>query len=218
MPELDSSLELARGLVEISRALGTAASYLVTDMSQPLGRWTGHTAEVLETFQCLSGEGPEDLMEVTFAQAEEVSRLVGQPVTRAEMDEALSSGRARECFERWAALQGADPAWLADPRFPLAPVERPLLARRSGRLSAVDVRQIGLLLVEAGGGRSRPEDAVDFGVSLETKARLGQEVREGDELARVYLRKDDDRLAHAFEACFTVADGGEAPQLIAARS
>ena len=217
LPELDSSLELARGLVETARALGTPASWLVTDMSQPLGRWTGHTAEVLETFQCLSGEGPEDLMEVTFAQAEEVSRLVGQPVTRLEMDEALSSGRARERFERWAALQGADPAWLASPRFPLAPVERPLLARHSGTLAAVDVRQIGLLLVEAGGGRSRPEDAVDHGVSLETKARLGQEVREGDELARVYLRRDDDRLAHAFEACFTVADQGEAPPLIAAR-
>ena len=67
LPELDSSLELARGLVETARALGTPASCLVTDMSQPLGRWAGHTAEVLETFQCLSGEGPEDLMEVTFA-------------------------------------------------------------------------------------------------------------------------------------------------------
>jgi pyrimidine-nucleoside phosphorylase len=217
LPELDSSLELARGLVETARALGTAASSLVTDMSQPLGRWTGHTAEVLETFQCLAGEGPADLMEVTFAQAEEVSRLVGQPVTRREMEAALSSGRARERFEQWAALQGADPAWLANPRFPLAPVERPLLARRSGALASVDVRQLGLLLVEAGGGRSRPEDAVDFGISLETKARLGQEVREGEEIARVYLRRDDDRLAGLLEDCFQVADGGEAPPLIAGR-
>jgi pyrimidine-nucleoside phosphorylase len=217
LPELERSLELARGLVETSRALGTPASYLVTDMSQPLGRWTGHTAEVLETFQCLSGEGPADLMEVTFAQAEEVSRLVGQPVTRAEMDEAISSGRARERFEQWAALQGAVPAWIANPHFHFAPVERPLLARRSGVLASVDVRQLGLLLVEAGGGRSRPEDAVDFGISLETKARLGQEVRAGEEMARVYLRREDERLVHHFEDCFTVADEGEAPPLIAAR-
>ena len=218
LPELERSLELARGLVETSRALGTPASYLVTDMSQPLGRWTGHTAEVMETFQCLSGEGPADLMEVTFAQAEEVSRLVGQPVTRAEMDETVSSGRARERFEQWAVLQGAVPAWLANPHFHLAPVECPLLARRSGVLASVDVRQLGLLLVEAGGGRSRPEDAVDFGVSLETKARLGQEVRAGEEVARVYLRREDERLVRHFEECFTVADTGEAPPLIAATS
>ena len=156
-------------------------------------------------------------MEVTFALAEEVSRLAGQPVSRREMEEALASGRARQRFERWAALQGADPGWLRKPAFPLAPVERPLLARRSGRLAAVDVRQLGLLIVEAGGGRSRPDDAIDFGISLEVKARLGEEVHEGEELARVYLRRDADRLAGLFAACFTVADEGVAPPLIPAR-
>jgi pyrimidine-nucleoside phosphorylase len=217
LPELERSLELARGLVETARALGTPTSALVTDMSQPLGRWSGHTAEVMETFTCLAGEGPEDLMEVTFALGEEVSRLVGQPVSRQEMEDALSSGRARERFEQGAALQGADPAWLRDPEFLLAPVEKPLLAQRSGTLAAVDVRQIGLLLVEAGGGRTRPGDAIDFGVSIETKVRLGQEVGEGDEIARVYLRREDDRLAGLFAGCFTVADEGTAPPLIPAR-
>jgi pyrimidine-nucleoside phosphorylase len=217
MPELDLSLQLARGLVETARALGMPASCLVTDMSQPLGRWTGHAAEVLETLQCLTGDGAPDLMEVTFALAKEVSRLVGSPLSRRELEEAIASGRARERFDVWAALQGADPEWLREPRLPLAPVARSIVARRSGRLAAVDVRQLGLLLVEAGGGRSRPEDAIDFGISLETRARLGQEVREGEELARLYLRRDDDRLGELFAGCFTVADEGEAPPLIAAR-
>src|SRR5262249_40929215 len=56
-------LELARGLGETPRPRGPPASALLTDMSQPLGRWSGHTAEVMETFACLSGEGAEDLME-----------------------------------------------------------------------------------------------------------------------------------------------------------
>src|SRR5262245_3984397 len=138
MPDLESSVELARGLTETARALGTPTSYLVTDMSQPLGRWTGHTAEVLETWQCLASEGPADTMEVTFALGEEVSRLVGAQVSRQQMEEALSSGRAMERCEQWAALQGADSGWLRAPRFELAPVEKPLLAPRSGRLAAVD--------------------------------------------------------------------------------
>jgi pyrimidine-nucleoside phosphorylase len=216
-PELDRSLELARGLAETCRALGTAASCLVTDMSQPLGRWAGHAAEVRESLDALAGEGPADLMEVTFALAEEVARLAGHPLSRPEMEAAIASGRAREAFERWAALQGAATAWLRSPRFDLAPVERPLLAARSGRLAAVDVRQLGLLLVEAGGGRARPDDAVDFGVSLETRVRLGTAVEAGEELARVYLRREDERLADSFAACFTVGDTGEAPPLIAGR-
>ncbi|HEY3570930.1 MAG TPA: thymidine phosphorylase [Thermoanaerobaculia bacterium] len=217
LPELDRTLELARGLAETARALGTQASCLVTDMSQPLGRWAGHAAEVRESLDALAGEGPEDLMEVTFALAEEVARLAGQPLERREMESAIASGRAREAFERWAALQGADAAWLRSPRCELAPVVRPLLARRSGTLAAVDVRQLGLLLVEAGGGRAHPGDAIDHGISLETRARLGQPVAAGEELARVYLRRDDERLVEAFAACYTVGERGEAPPLIAAR-
>ncbi len=217
LPELDRTLELARRLAETARALGTPASCLVTDMSQPLGRWAGHAAEVRESLDALAGEGPEDLMEVTYALAEEVSRLAGHPLERREMESAIAAGRAREAFERWAALQGADPAWLRAPRFDLAPVARPLLARRGGRLAAVDVRQLGLLLVEAGGGRAHPGDTIDFGISLETRARLGQEVSAGEELGRVYLRREDERLVEAFAACYTVAETGEAPPLIAAR-
>jgi pyrimidine-nucleoside phosphorylase len=217
LPELDRTLELARGLAETARALGTPASCLVTDMSQPLGRWAGHAAEVRESLDALAGEGPEDLMEVTFALAEEVARLAGHPLERREMELAIASGRAREAFERWAALQGANPAWLRGPRFDLAPVARPLLARRGGTLAAVDVRQLGLLLVEAGGGRAHPGDAIDFGISLETRVRLGAEVAAGEELARVYLRREDERLVEAFAACYTVGDHGEAPALIPAR-
>jgi thymidine phosphorylase len=217
LPELDRALELARGLVDTARALGTAASCLVTDMSQPLGRWAGHAAEVRESLAALVGDGPEDLMEVTFALAEEVARIAGHPLSRTELEAAIASGRAREAFDRWAALQGADPAWLRAPRFDLAPVERPLLSPRAGVLAAVDVRQLGLLLVEAGGGRAHPSDAIDFGISLETKVRLGDKVDTGEELARIYLRRDDDRLAAAFAACFAVEDAGEAPPLIAGR-
>lgn len=217
LPDLARSTELARGLVETARALGTPASALVTDMSQPLGRWSGHAAEVRESLETLAGEGPEDLVEITLALAEEVSRLVGQPLTRAAMEDALASGRARERFLAWAELQGAHPAWLRHPELPLAPVARPLRARRAGRLAAVDVRQLGLLLVEAGAGRMRPGDAVDFGVSLETKVRLGGEVEEGGELARVYLRREDERLVERFAACYTVAERGEAPPLIPVR-
>jgi pyrimidine-nucleoside phosphorylase len=217
LPELERSAELARGLVETSRALGTAASCLVTDMSQPLGRWAGHASEVRESLDALEGRGPADLMEITFAQAEEVSRLAGRPLSRAELEAAIASGRAREQFDRWAVLQGADPAWLRHPHLPLAPVERPLIAPRSGRLAAVDVRQLGLLLVEAGGGRTRPEDAIDFGIALETRVRLGEPVAAGQELGRVFLRREDDRLVHAFASCFTIGDEGEAPPLIVQR-
>ena len=215
LPERAAAQELARGLVGTAKALGTPASALLTDMSQPMGRWTGHAAEVMESLSCLEGNGPADLVEVTLALGEEVARLAGHTgVGRAELECALADGRARERFDRWAELQGADPAWLRAPRFDLAPVEVPVHARSTGRLAAVATRQLGLLLVEAGGGRLRPDMDVDLGISLQTHVRLGDPVEEGQELARVYLRRPDERLARLFADCFTIADEAEAPPLV----
>jgi pyrimidine-nucleoside phosphorylase len=183
-------------------------------MNQPLGRWVGHTSEVRETYDCLEGRGPEDLMEVTYRLSEEVAALVGKPLRRQDLEAAVASGQARERFTAWAAAQGADAAWLDAPSFPLAPVEVALEADRTGVLAEVATRQIGLLLVEAGSGRSRLGGDIDHGVSLRVEARLGDAVEKGQELARLYLRQDDPNLAARLQACFQVAESGESPPLV----
>jgi thymidine phosphorylase len=43
--------------VDTAGALGRPASALITDMSQPLGEWAGHTAELRGTFEALEGRG-----------------------------------------------------------------------------------------------------------------------------------------------------------------
>lgn len=217
LPGPEQALELARGLVETSRALGTATSCVITDMNQPLGRFSGHAAELWESFEALEGRGPADLMEVTYALCEEASRLVGHPLTRQQLEEAVSSGRARERFDRWAILQGGHPSWLEAPQLPLAPVVQTVRADRSGKLARIDVRQAGMLLGEAGAGRAHPGDTIDFGVTLESITRLGDPVRAGDPLAKIYLRKDNADLVRRLSACYAVADEAAAPVLIPAR-
>jgi pyrimidine-nucleoside phosphorylase len=209
--------ELARMLVDAAAALGTPARALVTDMSQPLGRWSGHAAEVDEALACLAGEGPEDLTRVTVALAAEVAGLAGRPLGEDELRRELASGCARERFLAWAELQGAEAAWLRRPKAALAPVERPLVAPRSGRLARVATRRLGLLLLEAAKAGRGTDAGIDHSVSLATFARLGQKVAAGDELARLYLRTDDDALAERFGACFVVEEGEggtEVPELI----
>jgi pyrimidine-nucleoside phosphorylase len=217
LPERDRARELARLLVETCEALGTRAAALLTDMSQPLGRWSGHAAEVVESLESLAGGGPEDLRDLTLAQCEEVSRLVGTPRTRAQLEAALAAGAARERFDRWVELQGAQPGWEAAVRAALAPEAAPIRAPRAGVLAAVDTRQLGLLLAEAGGGRIVPGSTIDHGVSLETLHRIGDRIEAEEELARIYLRRRDEGLAGRFTACFQIEDAGEAPPLIVER-
>ena len=217
LPELDRSLELARGLVETARALGTPAACLVTDMSQPLGRWAGHAAEVPRVARRPGGRGAGG-SHGGHLRSRGRGRAARRPARGAKGDGGGDRLRPRpRGLRALGRAPGRRSRMAARPRFDLAPVERPLLAPRSGTLAAVDVRQLGLLLVEAGGGRAHPGDAIDFGISLDTRVRLGAAVEEGEELARVYLRRENERLAEAFAACFTVGDAGEAPPLIAGR-
>ncbi len=212
LPELDVARELAQLLVRTCGAFSCRASALLTDMSQPLGDWVGHAAEVRESFDCLAGGGSREVMEVTYALAAELAGPANGP-DRAALERAIASGAARERFDRWALAQGAEAAWMSAPDLPLAPAEHVVEAARAGVLSRVATRRLGLLVGDAarGGG------AIDPGVSLRYRARLGQTVAAGEELARLYLRRPDERLAAEVRACFEVADHGTAPALVIER-
>lgn len=217
MQHAEDSLALARSLVDISSALGRRAAAVVTDMSQPLGRWAGHTAEIRESLDCLEGRGPDDLMEVVYTQCEELSDLLGERLSRQRLTDAIHSGQARERFAAWAAAQGAEASWLQAPRCALAPHEVAIAAPRSGFLAEVDTRGLGEALAAAGGGRLSPDAVIDFEIALEMKHRLGDAVDAGEEVARLYLRRDDSALIERFRSCFGFADQGSAPPIVRER-
>ena len=217
MADLDEARQLARLLARVTRATGRAASSLITDMSQPLGNWVGHRSEIQESIECLAGEGGSEVREVTLALAIELLQHIGSDVDRSDLEDALMSGRAKEAFDRWAIAQGADPSWLEEPDLALAPRETVLEASKDGYLRTVDTRAIGLLMIQAGAGRSRPTDTIDDRVSFNYRARLGQRVEKGQELARLYTRREGSDLAVAFTNCFSISDECQSPPLIVER-
>ncbi len=182
-------------------------------MSQPLGRWVGHTAEIGEAVDCLEGRGPDDLMEVVFRLSVELARLAGTGIERADLERAVASGAARRKLDEWVAAQGGDPAALEAMSRRLAPQAEVLTAARPGVLAAVATRKLGLLLGEAGAA-ARGGNPIDVEVALEYRSRLGRRVEAGEELARVYLRRPDRRLTDELGACFRVDDEGRAPRLV----
>jgi pyrimidine-nucleoside phosphorylase len=208
-PRLEDSLALASLLVETARDLGRSAVAVVTDMSQPLGRWAGHACEVREVIDCLrEGDGDPRLVDLVCALAAEAAALAGVELDAAAARGKLRSGEPLERFNRWAAAQGADRRWLDAPRFELAPIEIVAEAPVSGRLAAVATRELGMLLLEGGGGRKSAGAAIDHGVSLDYRARIGDEVAAGQELARLYVRRGDERLREVFTRCFEIAEVG----------
>jgi pyrimidine-nucleoside phosphorylase len=195
MKEEHDAIALMEGLVATGRAAGIQMSALLTDMDHPLGLALGNALEVREVLQALDGQCPDDLREVTLALGVEML-LLAKVVPDAEMARATlqrlwDDGVVRQVFCDNLALQGGDVRLLEDPAMlGRAPHVVAVEAMRSGFVFDVDPLALGHTVVDLGGGRRQPSDAVDPHVGIVLRKTLGDEVRTGDVLAFVHARTD----------------------------
>ena len=217
MPELAQARELARAIVAVARGNGLATSALLTDMNQVLGRSAGNALEVLESIEVLTGSASADqrLVEVTLALSAELLVLGGLASDRDQGRElaarALADGGAAGAFAEMVAALGGPTDLLERPSelLPRAPVTGAVESPRAGFVSAIDVRALGIAVVELGGGRVRESDTVDHAVGLTEVACLGERVGSGERPLAVVHARDQASLARAamtLQAAFAVAD------------
>ncbi|MEJ7810073.1 MAG: thymidine phosphorylase [Gemmatimonadaceae bacterium] len=195
LPELDRGLELARVMIALGADYGCPVVALVTAMDRPLGRACGNALETEEAIHALHGEGPPDLMDVTYALGAEMLVLGGAAVTtddaRRRMEVSIASGQAADKFAEIIEAQGGDPAVVDDPALlPQASACELFEARQRGFIAAVEPRAIGRGIVALGGGRTRVDQAVDPAVGFVITARPGDWVEIGEPLATVFARDD----------------------------
>jgi thymidine phosphorylase len=210
LPELDQARELAEAIVEVAVGNGLPTVAVLTDMDRVLGRSAGNAVEVREAIDHLTGavSGDDRLIEVTIALCEQLLALKG---LEGDPRAALQSGAAAEAFARMVAELGGPSTLLERPddHLPKAPVTVEAHAERDGVVAAVDVRAVGLAIIDLGGGRRREDDAIDHAVGLTEIAEPGERVGPGGRpVALVHARDEDaaQRAAQAVSAAFRVGD------------
>jgi len=193
LPELERGLELARAMIRLGSDHGCPVVALMTAMDRPLGRACGNAIEMEEAILALRGEGPPDLMRVTYALGAEMLVLGGAfPSTDAAkraMEGAISTGRAAERLQRVIEAQGGNPSVVEDPAvLPQAERCEIFLAPRRGFVARVEPREVGYGVIAMGGGRNRVEDTIDPSVGFVITARPGDWVEKGEPLATILAR------------------------------
>jgi pyrimidine-nucleoside phosphorylase len=189
----ERGLELAHLMVSIGRARRLPVVALITAMDRPLGRACGSALEVEEAVQALRGDGPPDLLRVTYALGAEMLVLAGvcesHEAAHRAMEVAISSGKAAERFARIVEAQGGDPTVVDDPScLPQSGECELYYAERSGVVATIEPRTIGLGVIALGGGRTRMDDRVDHSVGFVIGARPGDFVRKAEPLATIFAR------------------------------
>ncbi|MFI5207042.1 MAG: thymidine phosphorylase [Gemmatimonadales bacterium] len=193
------SRELAETMIRLGEDRGCPTVALLTAMDRPLGRACGNALEAEEAINALKGEGPEDLHDITIAEGVEMLLLArritpsakARAALAAELETAITSGRAAERLQQIIEAQGGNPAAVDDPAIlPQAPVVEVFAASRAGIVQQVEPRVIGKAVVQMGGGRQKVDDVVDPTVGMVISARPGTRVEKGEPLASIYARDD----------------------------
>ncbi len=200
MQKFEDAKELADALVRTASNFGVKAEAVISDMSQPLGRFVGNAHEVYECIKILKGE-IDELSRPTWDLSLELSArilvLAGVKVdidaARTLAQKALDDGTAFEKFKQNVDCQGGDPQICDDPEMLLdkSLVETAITASATGFVSEIDTLAIGNAIVEIGGGRRKADDKIDHAVGYASEVKLGQQVSHGDAVGLLYCRNKD---------------------------
>ncbi|PLX37985.1 MAG: thymidine phosphorylase [Hyphomicrobiales bacterium] len=220
MASVDDARDLAKSLVAVANGAGLKTTALLTDMNEPLASGAGNALEIVNAIDFLTGKMADlRLWQVTVALGGELLATAGLAEDAAagerRIADAFTSGAAAERFAKMVVALGGPVDLIERPQAYLAaaPVVRAIHPERSGFVSSIDTRAVGVAVVELGGGRTRPQDAVDHRVGFTVLAGLGAAVGPDAPLAVVHAANDSDadRAAKRLRAAYISVSEKMAP-------
>ncbi len=200
---LEDAKELCRFMMSLAEQFGRKVEIHVTDMNEPLGSSIGNSLEVIEALEFLKGKVENRFATLVKELYKDTVNSTG--VEAPDAEQLIASGKPLEKFAQMIEAQSGDPKVVADySLLPMAKNVHELRAQRSGYLKFVDTKEVGMAVVELGGGRKRKEDNIDHAVGIKFLVEGGSKVDAGDILALVYFNNENTlnsalkRLEHAF--------------------
>ena len=231
---MDIAQTLAQNLVKVAYGNDLPTTAIITDMNQNLGHSTGNAVEVLEAVAYLTGDYREPrLHEVTMQLCIEILVLCGRypdsDSAQEALQNALDSGLARDKFDDMViALGGPDNFCALAPELlpkanlvvPYYPPIKDLQLEQPAFIKSIDGRALGNAVIALGGGRVRPQDAIDHAVGFSQVAAIGAQVSAEQPLLLIHAQSEEDvteaklRLQSVFE--YTTESVAKTPTVLTA--
>ncbi|SYZ79093.1 pyrimidine-nucleoside phosphorylase [Trichococcus shcherbakoviae] len=187
---------LAHAMVKIGNLAGRKTMAIISDMSQPLGVAVGNALEVEVAIETLKGNGPKDLEALCIELGSQMVYLGGKAADLAEarelVTENLRNGKALEKFKVFVASQGGNPAVVDDySLMPQASRQQEVLAEATGYVTEIVADDIGVAAMLLGAGRATKESTIDLSAGLKILKKVGDPVRKGEAIVRMFANKAD---------------------------
>lgn len=194
--EKDKAWELARMLVGTATHFDLPTTAIVTNMEQPLGNAIGNWLETKEAIETLQGNGPADLVELTFTLSAQMLVLGKKVETVAEgfdvLQEKIASGEAFDKFLEIVELHGGDTSVVKNPQsYPTSEFKFEVKSEKNGYVAGLHSREIGVTSMALGAGRASVADGIDYTCGILLHKKVGDSVAEGEVVATAYSNSQD---------------------------
>lgn len=197
MSDLKAAQKLAHSIVNVANAAGTNTTALLTDMNQVLGHNVGNALEVAEAIEYLQGQNRDPrLHQITMELCAEllVSSQLAQDHTVAQqkLQQALDSGKALEIFAQMIKKLGGPTDFIEKHTsyLPSTSIIRPIFAPQSGFVKAMQTREIGLSIIKLKGGRTHPDQKLDYATGFSHFCQIGDFVDSQTPLAYIHAQDE----------------------------
>ena len=194
MNTLEDSIKLSKALVDIGERAGKKTMALITDMDIPLGKNIGNSLEVIEAIETLNGNGPDDLTNVCIELAANMLLLAQKgsiEQCREMVKKSIHEKTAVAYLKKMIELQGGDASVIDDvSKFEKAKISCDVISEKSGYISKMDAKAIGMCCVHLGAGRIKKGDAIDYSAGIILSKKTGDFVEKGDILATLYTNDE----------------------------
>ena len=210
---IDIARDLSNSLVRVAKGAGLNCEAILTDMNQVLGKSAGHTLEILECIKYIKNDFKDHRLEKITNEL--ISSLlvniykISKEEAYNKINTVINNGLAAEKFEMMVAGLGGPKNILSSYEKDLinTSVRKDVFSSEQGWIEKIHTRELGLILIELGGGRKQVTDKIDYGVGYDNVLNIGDEVNSSTPLLSLYSNKNiDENLINKIKSCFIISD------------
>ncbi len=201
MKEEKDAILLAQEMVNIGNGAGKNTIAVITDMDQPLGHAVGNALEVREAIDTLRGEGPDDLLELSYVLGSYMLKAAGVAddleEARERLENSVKNGDALKKLAELVKAQGGDETYVYNTdKLVKSSIIMDVNSEVSGYVEKIETEDIGRVSLVLGGGRENKDSVIDLSVGVVLHKKVGDKVEKGDAIATLYAN-DLDKLSVA---------------------
>ncbi len=188
---MEEAEELSRLMIEIGKIYQKEVKTIISDMNTPLGYCIGNALEVEEAMDILRGKEINNNLYDLCIELSTTMVSMGKGISKdealEEVKNSLNKGRAYQKFLELVKAQGGNIEQLEVSDNILT-----IKADKNGTINKIDALEFGKLSVALGAGRVEKKDKIDFSVGIRLTKSIGDKVKIGDVLAKIYYHKKID--------------------------